>query len=277
MVHYLTPATRWCVVALACWAGLAAGAHAAQPDAGYTLGPRDVLRITVFNEEELSGAYTVEADGMVSFPLIGWVGADGLTMRQFEEDLKVRLADGYLRDPRLVVTIAEYRSRRIFIVGEVRQPGAYPLTGDMSLIEALALAGSTTRLAAGEVTIVRAGEASEAVLPDERRSAETIRVELAALQTGAASVALRDGDTVFVPLAETAYVFGEVRNPGAYPIQSGTTVLQVLSLAGGTTEFGALNRVRIARMVDGEQVEIRVELTDIVRPDDTVIVPQRFF
>lgn len=277
MVPYPAPVTRRSFVALACWASLAVGALAVQPAADYTLGPRDVLRIKVLNEEELDGAYTVEADGTVSFPLVGWIKAAGLTMRQFEEDLKARLADGYFRDPRLVVTIAEYRSRRIFMIGEVREPGAYPLTGGMSLIEALALAGSTTELAAGEVTIVRAGQASEAVLPDERDGAETIRVELAALQTGAASVVLRDGDTVFVPLAETAYVFGQVRNPGSYPIRSGTTVLQLLSLAGGTTEFGALNRVRIARMVDGEQVEIRVELTDIVQPDDTVIVPERFF
>ena len=72
-------------------------------------------------------------------------------------------------------------------------------------------------------------------------------------------------------------VFGEVRDPGSYPIQEGMTVLQALSLAGGSTEFAALNRLTIMRVVDGEQVEIRVRLDDLVQRDDTIRVPVKFF
>jgi len=106
-----------------------------------------------------------------------------------------------------------------------------------------------------------------------------VGVDLKQLQSGQLSrnLALRDGDTIFVPRAESVYVFGQVRNPGAYPIQTGTTVLQALSLAGGVTDRGATGRVRVVRLVDGEEREMRVELGDQVQPGDTVIVPERFF
>jgi len=109
--------------------------------------------------------------------------------------------------------------------------------------------------------------------------AEVIRVDIRDLQRGSLSqnVQLFDGDTVFVPRAELVYVFGEVKNPGSYPIRSDTTVLQALSLAGGATERAALNRIRIVRMVKGEKKEIRAKLDDLVQPGDTIIVPERYF
>ena len=109
---------------------------------------------------------------------------------------------------------------------------------------------------------------------------ESQRVNLRELQSGALSqnVALRDGDTIFVPRAESIYVFGQVKNPGAYALQSTeTTVLQALSLAGGVTDRGAANRIKIVRVVKGEKVEIKVKLTDPVLPGDTLIVPEKFF
>ena len=272
-------ATAALVVAVTCV--LAANVRAAgQDEPDYTIGPRDVLQIHVFNQPDLSGTYTVETDGALSFPLIGRIGAADQTVRSFEQLLRDRLAAGYFRNPRVSVTVAEYHSRNVFIVGEVRQPGAYPLSGAMSVIELLAVAGSTTPLASGEVVVVRAGGRLDGpLLPGDADDAETFRVNLDALEEGdfSQNVALRDGDTIFVPRAEVVYVFGEVRAPGQYPIRSGTTVLQALSLAGGSTEFAALNRVRIVRTVDGEQVEIRAELSDAVQPDDIIRVPQRFF
>jgi polysaccharide export outer membrane protein len=80
-----------------------------------------------------------------------------------------------------------------------------------------------------------------------------------------------------VARAESIYVFGQVRSPGAYAIQPGMTVLQALSLAGGTTENAAMNRIDIVRMVNGDKKKVRVKLNDLVRPGDTVIVPERYF
>jgi polysaccharide export outer membrane protein len=252
--------------------------------AEYVIGAQDVLSITVWESPDLSGKFTVETDGSFTFPLVGRVKAGGLTLRQFEAELKKKLADGYFRNPQVSVAVESYRSQRIFIVGEVRNPGSYPLTGDMTLIEAIARAGSTTPNASPEAIIVRApaGRPAESpTLPGQRSdAAETLRVNLRDLQSGALTqnMALRDGDTIFVPRAESIYVFGQVRNPGAYALQDAqTTVLQALSLAGGITDRGATNRIKIVRVVKGEKVEIKVKLTDLVFPGDTIIVPERFF
>ena len=252
----------------------------AQENRDYTLGPRDTLRIDVFNQPDLSGRYTVGTDGALSFPLIGRIAAGGTTLRDFERALVDSLAAGYLRNPRVSVTVEDYQSQRVFIVGEVRQPGAYPLAGELRLLELLALAGSVTASAAEQVVVVRAGGGTEGpVLPEDGAGVETVRVELGALQNGDLSenLALRHGDTVFVPEADVVYVFGEVHNPGRYPIRADTIVLQALSLAGGGTEFAALNRIRILRMVDGKQVEIKVGLDQGVQPDDIIRVPQKYF
>jgi polysaccharide export outer membrane protein len=254
----------------------------AQPAENYVIGPRDVLHITVFDQPDLSGKYTVDADGTFTFPLIGRIKASGLTIREFEVELKKRLQDGFFKNPQVTVGIEEYRSQRVFVVGEVREPGTYPLTGGMRLIEALARAGPTLPSASGEALVVRAkpGAATDGpVLPGQDVVAEVIRVDIRDLQRGSLSqnVQLFDGDTVFVPRAELVYVFGEVKNPGSYPIRSDTTVLQALSLAGGATERAALNRIRIVRMVKGEKKEIRAKLDDLVQPGDTIIVPERYF
>lgn len=254
---------------------------AAQQPTNYVVGPQDVLTITSFDQEDLTGKYPVDADGSFTFPLIGRVQAGGLTLRALEAELKKRLKDGFFKDPQLAVSVETYRSQRLYIVGEVRNPGPYALRGEMSLIEAIALAGSTLPTASGEALIVRPKTGKQAngpVMPNGDDT-EATSVDLKELQSGALSknVALQDGDTIFVPRAETFYVFGQVRNPGAYAIQKNTTVLQALALAGGVNERGATGRIKVVRVDKGKTVEIKAKLTDIVRAGDTVIVPERFF
>ena len=262
-----------------------AAARADQSRAEYVVGAQDVLTITVWDSPEISGRFTVEADGSFTFPLIGRVKAGGLTLRQFEAELKKQLADGYFKNPQVSVAVETYRSQRIFIVGEVRSPGTYQLTGDMTLIEAIARAGSTTPGAAPGAIVVHAPAGSAPAGPTlpESKAGEapgTKRVNLRDLQSGVLSqnITLRDGDTIFVPRAESIYVFGQVKSPGAYALQSAeTSVLQALSLAGGVTDRGATNRIRILRVVKGEKVELKVKLTDLVQPGDTIVVPEKFF
>jgi polysaccharide export outer membrane protein len=251
--------------------------------ADYVVGPQDVLSITVWDQNDLSGKFTVETDGSFTFPMIGRVQAGGLTLRQVETELKKRLADGYFKNPQLTVAVETYRSQRVFITGEVRTPGTYTLTGDMSLIEALSRAGSTTQFAGAEVVIVRSSEGKSSagpVLPNQTDGSTSIRVDLKELQSGGLSqnVQLRDGDTIFVPVAETIYVFGQVKNPGNYPMRAKTmSVLQALALAGGVTDRGSTGRIKIMRVVNGKKVEVKVGLTDLVQPGDTIMVPERYF
>jgi polysaccharide export outer membrane protein len=256
-------------------------ADAQVPVTNYVIGPEDVLTITSFDQDDITGKYQVDADGTFSFPLIGRVHAGGLTLRQLQAELVKRLKEGFFKDPQIGVAVEQYRSQKFHIVGEVRTPGTYPLTGDMNLMEALARAGSATPTAAGEVLIVRAKtqDAADGPTLPNRDDVDVTTIELKALQSGrlAQKFALRDGDTIVVPRAESVYVFGQVRNPGAYPVQKDTTVLQALSLAGGVTDRGATGRIKIVRMIDGKRVEIKAKLDDLVRPLDTIMVPERFF
>ena len=88
---------------------------------------------------------------------------------------------------------------------------------------------------------------------------------------------LQDGDTINVLKAHSVFVAGQVKSPGAYAVESETTVLQVVSLAGGLTDRGSDSRIRVQRTVNGKKVEVAVKLTDLVLPGDTIIVRERFF
>lgn len=252
------------------------------PVTDYIVGPQDVLTITSYDQADLSGKFTIEADGTFTYPLIGRFRAGGLTLRQIEDGLKRKLKDdGYFRNPQVTAAVETYKSQRVFIVGEVRSPGTYTLSGNMNLVEAMARAGSTLPSASGEAIIVHAGTASGGpTLTPPNDDGDMIRVNLRDLEKGdfRQNPALRDGDTIFVLRAESVYVFGQVKNPGAYSLQQkNTSVLQALSLAGGITDRGATGRIRIVRIVAGEKKEIRAKLADFVQPGDTIIVLERFF
>jgi polysaccharide biosynthesis/export protein len=250
----------------------------------YTVGPNDVLMVTVLNQPQLTGKFTVEADGTFAFPPIGRVVAGGLSVRAIEDSVRERLrAAGYLNDPRVSVAVDQYRSQQIFVMGEVKQPGSLQFTGSMTLIEALARVGSTTERAGTEVVVVRAasGSGSGGPAPDPNApSADTVRVNLQSLQSGAPSqnVPLRAGDTIFVPRAVTVFVTGEVRNPGEYVMRtSAMTVRQALALAGGVTERGSSRRIQIIRTVNGKETTISVGMQTTLNAGDTIVVQERFF
>src|SRR4029450_4140146 len=128
----------------------------------YIVGPNDVLTITVYNQEKLSGKFVVEADGTFAYPLLGRVAAGGLGIRAGEDKVGQGLADGFLKDPQITVAVDQYRSQQIFVMGEVKQPGPLQFTGSMTLIEALARAGSVTERAGTEALIVHSGSGAAA-------------------------------------------------------------------------------------------------------------------
>src|SRR5262245_19591384 len=188
---------------------LLAGALQAQtrPQTEYAVGPQDVLTVQVFGEPEYSGKFTVEQDGTFTYAQIGRIKAAGLTLRSLEQQLKAHLADGFLKNPQVAVSIENYRSQKVLIIGEVRSPGEYQLAGGMTLLSALARAGSTTPTAAREVLIMRTPPNAK---PGESTEPEVLKIDLVDLQAGNMSlnVPLLDGDTVIVPKAQSAFVSG---------------------------------------------------------------------
>jgi len=254
-------------------------AMAADGQANYVVGPEDILGVTVFNEAQLSGRYRVENDGHFSYPFLGRVKAGGATVAEVANRLRSRLADGYLRNPQVTVEVEQFRSQSVFVIGEVRTPGKYMLSGAVSLIEALAQAGSVTQQAGGEVLILhpRDGARGSGVTTPERSDADVQRVNLREVETGRLSrnVTIRDGDTIFVPKAERFFVTGFVRTPGSYTLEPNMTVLQAISMAGGVTERGSGRRLRVTRVVNGERKDLDAKPTDLVQPGDTITVRQR--
>jgi polysaccharide biosynthesis/export protein len=267
------------LVALGLVISLTTGLAAQQND--YVLGSQDVFTLTVWGQGGVSERFTVDGDGTFTFPMLGRVKAGGLTVRQLENELTDRLRDGYFNDPRITVVVEEYRSQRIFTVGEVKSPGTYTLTRPMTLLEALALAGSTTANA-GSVAVIKRpveGYTSKGSTAQAGVDVTEIRVDLTALQAGVLSTnpILRDGDTIVVPRPAPVFVFGHVGRPGEYVVGRDTSVRQVLSLAGGVSQRGATGRIKIIRLTDSGEQEIKVGLDDRVRPGDTIIVPERYF
>jgi polysaccharide export outer membrane protein len=280
----------WTIAGVAFSLFMASDARAqggAASQAAYIIGPRDVLVITSYDQPDLTGKFTVETDGSFTYPLIGRVTVTGMSLREVESALEQELIrQEFFTSPQVIVAIEQYRSKRVYIVGEVRTPGSYAMSGDMRLVEALALAGSTLPTASSAAVIVSAPPGGAVIEPTPARlaaadeSEHVRRIDLRQLENGDLSqnVLLNDGDTVFVRRAENVYVFGEVKSPGAYPMRDRqTTVLQALSLAGGVTDRGSMGRLQIVRVVDGQKKEIKPALTDFVEAHDTIVVRQRFF
>jgi polysaccharide export outer membrane protein len=245
----------------------------------YTLGPDDQLRITVFDEPDLTNIYRIGSDGFITFPLIDRVAASGLTIVEFQDRLRAKLADGYLRNPQVRVEVEQYKSQFVIVGGEVRLPGKVPMTGVMTLPEALAAAGSPTSSASNEVIVTHAARPiPDGTLPEKR--ADSIHVNLKDLQLGKTgqNLFLQDGDTVFVPKAQTFYITGFVRNPGALVWETGMTVQQAIALAGGLTDRGSDRRMKADRiMPDGKVKEVKLELESRVEPNDTIKIPSKIF
>ena len=243
---------------------------ATAPAEGYRIGPGDVVKITVYGHEDLSRPAVVAADGRMPFPLIGDVQASGLTPTELEARLRELLGKDYLVDPQVSVAVQEYRSQKVFVLGEAEKPGSYALTGRATLLDVLSQAGGPSKTAGRQLVVVRVPKAEAPVTPGTAGST-TLRVNLKKLLDGDASenLVLESGDTVYVPKQTSFFVLGEVKKPGAYVLDKETTALEAITLAGGFTERAASTVAKILRKrPDGNQETLVIDLggTDSRRP-----------
>ncbi|MGE0359977.1 MAG: polysaccharide biosynthesis/export family protein [Vicinamibacterales bacterium] len=258
----------------------AAGATAAQ--AAYQIGQGDILKVAVWSQPELSGEFTVDVAGAITLPLIGGVKAAGQTIEQVEKEIRDRLADGYVVNPQVAIGVAQFKSQRVFVVGEVRTPGVVPLSGALTLLEALTRVGSFTEFAGGELVVVRPAPGRAVtgpVLAGDPGASEVLRLDVQQLQAKGptSNIDLLDGDTIVVPRAEVIYVNGQVNSPGSYAYERDMTILMAISKANGINDLGSNRRVKIIRIVNGKRTELKAALGDKVLPGDTVTVGNRWF
>ena len=250
------------------------------PSSAYRIGLQDELKITVFDEADLSNTYRVDSDGFITFPLIGRVGASGVTLAELAARITAMLANGFIRSPQVRVDINQYKSQFVYVIGEVRSPGKITMTGStMTLLEALAQAGSPTANASNEVIVVHPSRpnSSAAPTPDEQGTRITVNRKDLELGKVGQDIALEDGDIINVPVAQRFYVNGHVRTPGFYVLDPGMTVQQAIALAGGLSDRGSDRRLTITRLVNGKIQDVKVDLGDKIQANDTVNIPSRFF
>ena len=238
--------------------------------AQYTIGPQDLLKITVFDEPDLTNSYRVDGDGFITFPYISRVAAGGLKLGELQDRIRALLSAGFIRNPQVRVEIGEFKSQSVLVSGEVRQPGKITMTGSMTLLEALAAAGSATSSASSELTVAHPKRGTE--------DSDVIRINWKDLQLGRGTdVGLQDGDIINVPKAQTFFITGQIRNGGSYVLEPGTTMQQAIAMAGGLTERGSDRGITVTRLINGKSTDVKVTLEDKVQPNDTIIVRNRFF
>src|SRR3989441_2534460 len=227
------------------------------PTMGYTLGPGDVLRVSVYDNPDLSQEVTIAADGAFSYPLIGRVQAAGLPVPQLESLLAKRFADGYLVSPQVGVTVTQHKSQQVYVMGAVKTPGPYAIQRQTTLLEALSAAGGPTPDAGFEVILTHATD--KQALPSGAAKVSTapngqpaLRVPLEQLMAGGVPqrLTLQDGDVGYLPAAAFVYVTGEIQRPGRYRLEKDTTIHKAVTLAGGFYQFAAPSSIIGPRLLD---------------------------
>jgi polysaccharide biosynthesis/export protein len=246
-----------------------------RPETGLRIGAGDMVQVTVFDTPELSAKLRVNADGTVDLPVAGSTAVSGMTPQDAGDAIAKHLKDGQIMiDPRVTVTVTDYATQEVSVLGEVKTPGNYLLLGPHSLYNALSAAGGTTDKAGREIMITH--------LADPQKL-ETIHVDSPNYSQVQRLTNVTAGDVIYVSRAGSVYVLGDVTRPGEFSMGSKRlTVLQAVALAQGTTVNAALSRAVIIRKTDDGEKIIPIDLKQVAKTaqgdqvliaEDIVMVP----
>ena len=248
------------------------------------IGIGDLLGVRVYDAPELTGTFRVSNDGTIRLPMISEpIKVAGLLPPQLEDYVTVALKSGnVLVDPIVTVTIMEYQSRPVQVIGAVRTPLTFQAFGNVTLVDALTRAGGVSDNAGTDV-LVSQSVSEDGALPLTRR------IPLKGLMDGSdvnARITLHGGEEVRVPEADKIYVVGNVRKPGAFIVRDGTkpSLLKMLALSEGLTRY-AQKTAYIYRGDAGspQKKEIPIELSKILQrkapdvplePNDVLYIPE---
>lgn len=260
----------------------------------YELGPNDQVLISVPQSQEIDQRpYRIDSDGNIDLPLVGKIHAAGLTVRGLETVLSAKLRD-YIREPQVTITITQFRSEPVFFLGAFHSPGIYPLQGNHTLVEMLAVVGGLQPTASRRITITRKEEYGpidiSTAVKDPVRKVSTVEISLDSLTRNvnpAEDIVLKAYDMVNAQTAQPVFVSGDVLKPGPVPLneEPSISVMQVLSQAGGISPTGSRHKIRVLRPVmgTGRRAEIDVDLSRIyagkdndfpLLPGDVLYVPR---
>ncbi len=260
------------VLAQARWSEQGVALFFARENVGdsYRLGPGDRLQIMILGTEPGTWQTMVGSDGTVMVPLLGKLRAAQLTSEELEQEITRRLAEGYLVDPQVGVTVTEYVSQWVLVTGFVRAPGRIPLRGGLDLRQALTFAGGFAPEAGESVILQRWVDGSWVSKVFDRGS----------VIVGEGNPSLVHGDVIVVPMEEYCYIRGEVRKPGPVRWERDLTLQRALAVAGGLSELAKPREIRLYR---GSLVQVHdlAQIEDLQAPDpnlepgDIVVVKRR--
>ncbi|BBL72988.1 polysaccharide export protein EpsE [Methylomagnum ishizawai] len=237
----------------------------------YLLGPGDFVKITVFDYPDLAVETRVSASGGITFPLVGEVLVGGKSPRQAETLLTQKLTEqGFIKQPHVNLVVTEFASQQVSVMGSVSKPGQYALERASTLSQVLAAAGGVSGEGGEVAVLVRTAGGG-----NEHRE-----IDLHALFAGDVSkdIGMTGGDLVYVPKAQTFYIYGEVQHPGVFRLERGINIAQAISIGGGLTARGSDDGVEVKRRGgQGELLTETAELGDLVRPDDVIYVGESWF
>lgn len=240
--------------------------------ADYLIGAGDVLQIKVYGYDDLSSSVHVSDDGHIVFPFIGQVDVSGKTEFDVAHDIaQLMERGGYIQNASVTVTVYEYKSQQISILGQVKAPGIYILKTKNSLADMLALAGGLSEMGDNRVIVTRK--------INGQLSKQEVDLKMALeYPEKTPTFYVQKGDVIYVPKMAMFYIFGEVKTAGTFRLEPNMTVAQAISLGGGLTPRGTLNGIVIRRQDDNGVVqEIDVELSDQVQKNDVIIIDERWF
>lgn len=245
---------------------LAAVGQAAAAD--YQIGPGDVLQVTVFEHPELAISARVGPGGKISVPLGGAVAVGGLSEREAETAIARVLTEGdFVNAPQVNVLVEQFQSRMVSVLGHVTNAGRYPMDRQLTVVEAVAQAGG----------IAENGN-EKVVLIDADGKHRQVDLRSALIDGSQANPTLRGGEIIYVPKADTIYVFGEVQRPGAYHLEPHMTVQQGLATAGSISQRGTDRGIVIRRQAaDGKVSDVNASFDDTLQPGDVIVVRERLF
>lgn len=228
-------------------------------DEPYTLGRGDVLKIDFWERPEMSGQHVIGPDGRITLPYVGPTQLDRLTRDEAHAAVN-RTVESYYLNPIFTIKVEEYASNRVYILGRVTHPGLLQFQTQPTLLEAITRAGG---LPIGGVGADKASLTRCAIFRGRER---VVWVDLKSLLTGNLNYNLRlmRDDIVYIPDSDDQliYVLGEVERPGAYRLTPEMSFLDALSTAGGPTDDGNIDGIKVIR--SGLEVRRNIDLTDII-------------
>ena len=226
---------------------------------------------------ELSGVFRVNGQGEIRLMLVGNVKVAGLTPVEIAEKLTMLFKDeGYLVDPQVTVTVVEYRHSEVAVSGAVKTPNYYPLIGPRSLLDVLGMAGGLLNNAGDTVNVIRPRPGAANAAGSQGLDAQTVAVNLGDLLLygdTSQNIPIQNGDVVFVPFAQSAYVIGSVTKPGNVLLRDNLTLTKAIALSQGKTIDLSSNYVTVLRVdKDGKREVLPVDLSDVLQGKERDIV-----